>query len=212
MFQSSPVIPLWETWRWPAASRQSSTWSSTTILSCWVSDLLKLSCWDVDQGTLENTFVIFPHWHPRLSFFVLNRSLVEGAVMPGASWMTYPWERELKLTKGIILNKYRQCLVQVQRICCRCIWFTCLLWMKGWSCFLWDRNRNRIWLYTVGRWTEICGMAGLVVYWAGLGTERRVKLTHAGFYGCGTICHPISIYRPPKQKLGKSSCMFDVYI
>ena len=122
--------------------------------------------------------------------------------MPGASWMTFPWVRELKFTK-----KYWQCLVRVLEICWRCIRFASLGWRTG-VVFLWDRNPNRTW----SQWEEEQkehpwndGFGGVVVTHsfrpAGLGTERRVKLTHGGFYGCGTIRHPsISIYRPPKQK------------
>ena len=134
--------------------------------------------------------------------------------MPGASWMTFPWVRELKFTK-----KYWQCLVRVLEICWRCIWFTSLRWRTG-VVFLWDRNPNRTW----SQWEEEQkehpwndGFGGVVVTHsfrpAGLGTERRVKLTHGGFYGCGTIHHPsISIYRPPKQKFRQIKLLFDVYI
>ena len=45
--------------------------------------------------------------------------------------MTFPWVRELKLTKRFILNKYWQYPIQDRGICCCCIWLTTVCFLVG---------------------------------------------------------------------------------
>lgn len=214
MFQSFPVIPLWETWRWPAASRRSSTWSSTTILSCWVSEDLSqlLRCGPRDSWKY---FCNFPHWHPcHMSFVFCFEPVIGRRGSDARSKLD-----DISVSEGTQVHKKILAMFGAGSRNLLPLYLVYQFTMdEGLELFfLWDRNRNTIWSQWEERkehpWND--GFGGVVVTHsfrpAGLGTERRVKLTHGGFYGCGTIRHPsISIYRPPKQKLGKSSCMFDV--